>query len=80
MQRLCSSTGRTSESNIGQLKRYWPNITELESHKMKDMVIIENLDWCKDRMRNAFSILQYSTVQNGLVTHWETESEANVYK
>ncbi|KAL4219662.1 hypothetical protein ACF0H5_022234 [Mactra antiquata] len=62
------------ESNITGLRKYGYNVKELEDKKISDLIIIENLDWSRDRVHNAFQILQSSCNQCGLLMQWETDA------
>lgn len=73
-------TGRTVDSNMAGLRRFGYQVEEIEKRKIEDLVLIEHSDWCKDRIRNSFCILQYSCNQNGMVLQWETDAIKNYFR
>lgn len=72
--------GKTIESNQEALKRFGFSSEELENRHKSDLVIIELGDWVKDRVRNAFNILQLSCTQNGLLLQWECEAVGKYFR
>ncbi|XP_052788436.1 uncharacterized protein LOC128223183 [Mya arenaria] len=77
---IIKGSGRTVESNGQALKRFGFAPEELEGRSLDELVIIEHSDWSRDRVRNAFSILQLSCTQNGLLMQWECDCVKNYFR
>ncbi|XP_053380695.1 uncharacterized protein LOC123548699 [Mercenaria mercenaria] len=77
---IIKGSGRTVESNTAGLRRFGYQIKDIEDRKLEDLVIMEHSDWSKDRVRNAFCILQFSCNQNGMILQWETDAIKNSYR
>ncbi|WAR30536.1 hypothetical protein MAR_033078 [Mya arenaria] len=79
-EQILTQHRRTVESNGQALKRFGFAPEELEGRSLDELVIIEHSDWSRDRVRNAFSILQLSCTQNGLLMQWECDCVKNYFR
>ncbi|XP_045192112.2 uncharacterized protein LOC123548693 [Mercenaria mercenaria] len=77
---VIKGTGKTIESNAPGLRRLGYHLNEIEGNKVEDLVIIEHGGWSRDRIRNAFCILQFSCNQNGMLLQWETNTIERNYR